>query len=311
MADSQDLPDCNPVLFIDPRGKLWLFWIAVQNNQWGGSLLKYKTAQKYSKPGSPQWDWQDVIHCRPQRLEEMFLAQVAEVQPQIQPLLDADPKFKKEVEDAKISAKDKLAQRLGWMTRLHPIMLSPNRIMLGLYSDVFNGSLAAFTNDWGKTWEFSEPILGLGNIQPSFIVKKDGTINAYMRDNGLPNRIRTSESNDGGIKWSPVQSSTIPNPGSSLECIPLKSGAWLLVCNDTKDGRHQLTAYLSEDEGETWKCNRSIEKHEKNKASASYPSVMQDKRGLIHCTYSFTQEGTKGSTIKHATFNEQWIKTTN
>ena len=36
MADTPDLPDCNPVLFIDPRGKLWLFWMAVQDNEWGG-----------------------------------------------------------------------------------------------------------------------------------------------------------------------------------------------------------------------------------------------------------------------------------
>ena len=74
MADSQNLPDCNPVLFIDPRGTLWLFWIAVQNNEWGGSLLKYRTSTDYSEDGAPKWDWQDVIHCRPQKLEEQYLA---------------------------------------------------------------------------------------------------------------------------------------------------------------------------------------------------------------------------------------------
>ena len=46
MADSHDLPACNPVLFVDPRGKLWLFWIAVQSNQWGCSFAtkQYRAA---------------------------------------------------------------------------------------------------------------------------------------------------------------------------------------------------------------------------------------------------------------------------
>ena len=221
MADSQDIPDCNPVLFVDPRGTLWLFWIAVQDNEWGGSLLKYRTATRYDEDGAPKWDWQDVIHCRPKNLEEQFLTQVAALEKEMGPVIDADPKFKKEVDDAKDAAKSKLRQRLGWMTRLHPIMLSDTRMMLGLYSDVFNGSMAAFTGDWGKTWEFSDAILALGNIQPSFVKKRDGAIMAYMRDNGLPQRIRTSESKDGGMTWSAVGQSEIRNPGSSVECIAL------------------------------------------------------------------------------------------
>ena len=308
MADSQDLPDCNPVLFIDPRGTLWLFWIAVLNNQWGGSLLKFRTATQYGEDGPPRWDWQDVIHCRPKNLEEPFLAMVNDLESWLGPVLALNKDLREEAEKAKAAAKDKLSQRLGWMTRLHPIMLSENRMMLGLYSDVFNGSLAAFTNDWGKTWEFSEPILGMGNIQPSFVRKRDGTIVAMMRDNGLPKHIRIADSTDGGMTWSKVRTLEIPNPGSSLECIPLKSGNWVLVCNDTTEGRHILTAYLSDDEGATWKWKRSLEHFEKDVGSASYPSVIQAADGSIHCTYSFTTREVPGSTIKHARFNEEWIQ---
>lgn len=32
MADTQDLPDCNPVLFIDAKERLWLFWVPVVAN---------------------------------------------------------------------------------------------------------------------------------------------------------------------------------------------------------------------------------------------------------------------------------------
>lgn len=308
MADSQDLPDCNPVLFIDPRGTLWLFWIAVQNNQWGGSLLKFRTAAEYTKDGPPKWDWQDVIHCRPKNLEPKFLDVVAKAETLFAAMLAGNENMKKEVESAKAAAKDKLSQRLGWMTRLHPIMIGENRMMLGLYSDVFNCGLAAFTSDWGKSWEFSEPILdvNVGNIQPSFVKKRDGTIVAMMRDNGMPKRIRIADSADSGMTWSAVRASDIPNPGSSLENIPLKNGNWVLVCNDLPQGRHVLTAYLSDDEGATWKWKHTIESAEPGQGSFAYPSVIQSRDGSIHLTYSWNIQERK--TIRHCTMSEEWIK---
>lgn len=312
MADTPDLPDCNPVLFIDPRGILWLFWITVQDNQWGGSLLKYRISADYEKDGPPQWKWQDVIHARPLNLEQKFLEVIERGQPAIDALSAIEPKLKEEIESAKKSAQTKLHQRLGWMTRIHPIMVTDKRIMLGLYSDVFNCSLAGFTEDWGEHWFFSNPILdkeikNISNIQPSFVKKKDGTIVAFMRDNGIPKRVRTAYSSDSGITWSDVSVLDIPNPGSSVECIPLKSGKWILVCNDTINGRHRLTAYLSDDEGQTWKWKKSIEETEPDKGSFSYPSVIQTRDGLIHCTYSCREESIKGSTIRHAWFNEEWV----
>lgn len=310
MADSQDLPDCNSVLFVDPRGVLWLFWVAVLNNEWGSCLLKYRTASEYGGDGPPKWDWQDVIHCRPLNLDTKFPAVLDEAETKYAALLAMNEGYKKEIEEVRKVAGDKLSQRLGWMTRLHPIMTGDSRMMLGLYSDVFNCSLAAFTEDWGKTWQFSEPILTaeLGNIQPSFVSRKDGGIAAFMRDNGIPKRIRRAVSQDKGVTWGPVDCLDIPNPGSSVECIALASGSWVLVCNDALDGRHRLTAYLSDDEGASWKWKRAIEEHEKDAASASYPSVIQTRDGLIHCTYSFSRKEVPGSTIKHAWFSEAWLR---
>jgi predicted neuraminidase len=312
MADTPDLPDCNPVLFVDPRGVLWLFWITVQDNMWGGSLLKYRTAHEYAADGPPQWDWQDVIHARPTNLEASFVAMIDRGLEKLAPLLDATPGLRKEIEGARASAQNKLSQRLGWMTRVHPIMTSDTRLMLGLYSDVFNCSLAAFTIDWGKTWSFSHPIMDteanlLGNIQPSFVKKRDGSIMVFMRDNGLPKYVRTATSSDDGVTWSRLGILQIRNPGSSVECITLKSGNWVLVCNDTLDGRHIITAYLSDDEGATWKWSRRLEDYEKDKGSFSYPSVIQAADGSIHCTYSYSGAGIEKSTIKHARFDEAWV----
>ncbi len=44
MADNQDLPDQNCVLFIDPRSTLWLFWISSLDNTSRTYLLKYRTS---------------------------------------------------------------------------------------------------------------------------------------------------------------------------------------------------------------------------------------------------------------------------
>ncbi len=122
MADTPDLPDCNPVLFIDPRGTLWLFWITVQDNQWGGSLLKYRTATHYEADGPPQWDWQDVIHCRPTNLEPKFLEVVAEAEKKYADYLAQNERLQSEIAESKTRVENKLARRLGWMTRIHPIM---------------------------------------------------------------------------------------------------------------------------------------------------------------------------------------------
>ena len=63
----------------------------------------------------------------------------------------------------------------------------------------------AITDDFGKTWKFSNPLVGAGNIQPSMAFKKDGSLVAYMRDNGLaPKRHQVSESKDNGLTWGPV-----------------------------------------------------------------------------------------------------------
>jgi hypothetical protein len=66
-------------------------------------------------------------------------------------------------------AADKLSQRLGWMTRAHPIVLDGQRLSVPLYADGFNGSLMAITDDWGNNWHTSTPLFGSGNIQPSVV----------------------------------------------------------------------------------------------------------------------------------------------
>ena len=66
MADVPGFPDINPVLFVDNQDRLWLFWYTVMAYQWNTSLLKYRYSNNYmQKEGAPEWNWQDVIHMKP------------------------------------------------------------------------------------------------------------------------------------------------------------------------------------------------------------------------------------------------------
>jgi predicted neuraminidase len=157
-------------------------------------------------------------------------------------------------------------------------------------------------------------MVGFGNIQPSLVRKKDHTFVAFLRDNGPHRRIRRSLSDDDGETWTPVEDTNLPNPGAGIEAARLASGKWILVYNDTTQGRHSLAVSLSLDEGSTWPWTRHLERREPGGGSFHYPSVAQawvrDAPNPgdmpIHVTYTHSIPG-KGSTIKHAEFNEAWI----
>ena len=74
---------------------------------------------------------------------------------------------------------DKLLQRLGWQPRCKPTQTRAGRLVLPLYSDTYSFSLMALSDDVGKTWRASEPLIGFGNIQPAVLERRDGTLVAY------------------------------------------------------------------------------------------------------------------------------------
>jgi predicted neuraminidase len=96
----------------------------------------------------------------------------------------------------------------------------------------------------------------------------------------------------------------LPNPGSGLDAVALANGHWVLVYNDTTRGRASLAVALSEDEGQTWKWTRHLERHPAG--SYHYPAVIVDHAGTLHVVYSYFVQG--GKSMKHAAFNESWIR---
>jgi predicted neuraminidase len=205
-----------------------------------------------------------------------------------------------------------LMRRIGWQTKNKPLQFGDN-ILLPLYSDGFDFSLIAISENNGESWTFSEPIVGAGCIQAALAFYKDSSIVAYMRDNGpAPHRLMKSNSKDFGKTWSTVEDSEIPNPGSGADMIKLKSGNWALVSNDLDNGRYRLTVMLSDDEGKTWKkSKRIINGMPGSQTRAHYPAIIQDSDGMIHVSFTNQVPADNGKSniknIAHAIFSEKWL----
>ena len=116
--------------------------------------------------------------------------------------------------------------------------------------------------------------------------------------------MRTSESKDDGLTWGSVGATDLPNPGSGLDAARLASGAWAIIYNDTPRGRSSLAVSLSDDEGRSWKRTRHLERE--TAGSFHYPAIIQARDGAIHAVYSYFTDGKKS--MKHAAFNEEWIR---
>jgi len=324
LADTPALPDGNPCMFIDPRGRLWFLHTTIQDNRWESALLKVRISEDYDHDGVPRWQSSEVLHIKPgpefatevdKRLSGM------ETEIGALKLTEGDRKDANDFLDAMHRhARDKLYQRLGWMTRAHPFVLEERRLIVPLYHDGFSFSLMAITDNWGETWHTSAPLVGAGNIQPSVVRRRDGSLYTLMRDNGPPpKRLLQSESRDRGETWSAVTDSDLPNPGSGAEIISLRNGDWALISNDTDRGRFQLAVQISNDEGRTWKWKRYLEKDPPGPDAGSYhyPSITQAKDGTLHASYSYhlskrslpkdVDGDPAAKSIKHAHFNEAWV----
>jgi len=304
LADTPYLPDCNPVLFLNDEGKLFLVWIAVQANRWEHSILKYRTSVDYQGQGTPIWNWQDNILLKP---DDHFAEEVALKFKDLPDLNAGWAEYAPSYDKMIISASQDLAKRsTGWMSRIKPLILESGKILLPLYSDGFNLSLIAVSEDQGQSWLPGLPIVGRGPIQPALAQRKNGDIVALMRDSGdAPTRVQKSISKDEGQSWTAAVKTDIPNT-ASVEMLVLQSGHWAFLGNDIEDGRYRMALYLSEDEGENWKWKVYLEDEVKGKGGFSYPSLIQTEDGLVHLTYSYHLNNDRKS-IKYVSFDPERI----
>ena len=342
MADVPDFPDINPVLFLDAHQRLWLVWYTVIANQWETSLPTYRISTDYmQKEGAPRWTWQQTLFVKPGDKTEhgihpddkFVLSVEAQTNAYRDKLIASTDSNHLLLEQWALWKKDLMEKargenmirkgyyinkeglrvdtlvgypyfrRMGWQTKNKPFQFDQGRIILPLYSDGFSFSLMAITDDFGKHWHFSMPLVGPGNIQPAMAIKKDSTLVAYMRDNGPPpKRLMISTSSDRGETWDNVRDSQLPNEGSGADIVTLRNGHWVLAYNDTEEGRYSLAVSISEDEGRSWTYTRHLERDlrdPKIATSSSYPAIIEGSDGFIHRHIQLSQKGSKWRTRQY------------
>lgn len=106
----------------------------------------------------------------------------------------------------------------------------------------------------------------------------DGHIGNYIR---TTYGIGVSYSYDGCRTWTKGEDSRLGGPSSRFYIGRLKSGRILLINHYKNKDRNNLTASLSEDEGQTWKYRLLIDE----RSDVSYPDVKEADDGFIYIAY--------------------------
>ncbi len=302
ISDTFGVSDNNPALGIDAQKRLWLVHatlLAVPARTWGSALLQYKVSSDYESPGPPKWERSSVLVPKPDGIDEMIARAADDAR---RSAGRQSPQGVQRARDLLDRLDDPFARRLGWMPRVHPVAVRDGSFIVPLANENFNMAAMAITRDGGETWTFSRPVPGLGIMQPSIVQLRDGRLLAFFRDASSTHRIKRSESADGGMTWSTVTATTLPNPGGGIEAIALASGDLAIVYNDKESSpRDRLAVSISQDEGKTWTWTRHLENTPGQRFD--YPSIVQGRDGSLHVTYTYNLK-----TIKHVTFNEAWAR---
>lgn len=146
------------------------------------------------------------------------------------------------------------------------------------------------TGDPGKTWTTIGPLEDpkhLGAIQPTILTYSNGKLQVLCRTQA--GVIATSRSVDGGLTWSPLVPTDLPNPNSGIDALTLADDRHLLVYNPTKHGRTPLAVAVSRD-GLRWGIVATLEDQP---GEYSYPAVIQTRDGLVHITYTYQRRRIK------------------
>ncbi len=160
------------------------------------------------------------------------------------------------------------------------------------------------TADGGESYER----IGAAGIPEADDRNCDEHMIVERRDGSLWMLVRTrygigeSTSEDGGRSWSPVTPTTIPHTNARFFLRRLDSGRLLLVRHAPPDAarvRSHLTAYLSDDDGQTWSGGLLLDE----RLGVSYPDAVQAPDGRIYLIYDY--ERRRDKLILMAVFREQ------
>lgn len=255
----------NGVVWQAPDGVVWLFYVV----RWGETWSTSRIQAKVSKDGGATWSDSLVV-----------------------------------------------SEREGMMVRGRPIVLADGSYLLPAYhetghdTEVVGPDTTSRFLKWdakASQWRESGVIRSAkGNLQAAAVEMSPGHLIAYCRRGGGYGPVKDgflvrAESRDGGATWTEGRDSAFPNPNAATDLIKLRSGALLLVYNDSMSDRTPLAVALSTDGDRSWPFKRPLAA---GKDSYAYPVALQTRDGKVHVIY--TSHGRK--VIEHAVFDEEWVK---
>ena len=165
-----------------------------------------------------------------------------------------------------------------------------------------HSSGAMVSNDRGETWTWR----GGATLAPeerdydehSIVERRDGTLHCFSR---CARNVFHAVSPDRGRTWTESPEPRILQPSARFLVRRLASGNWLMVKHGglhERIGRSHLTAFISEDEGRSWKGGLLLDARK----NVSYPDADQRSDGLVYVVYDY--ERTSAKEVSFATFTE-------
>ncbi len=264
----------DPVVWIDPQGRLW--WFYAQSYRWwdgrGGvwAVVTDNPASERPVWSAPRRIADGIMMNKPTVLRDgTWLLPIS--------IWNLKPRTNLPPEDRRHVPPD----QLRW---------NPEHAGAHLYTSSDNGTTFSLRGSVIiPRPQFDEHM---------FVERHDGTLWLLARNqNGMAESVST----DGGKSWSEAKPASIPHVASRFFIRRLASGKLLLVKHNPRmdtawlaetpitaswQQRSHLTAYISSDDGKSWKGGLLLDE----RVAVSYPDGDQSPDGTIYVIYDFNRK---------------------
>ena len=239
----------DPEIWIDPHGKLWVFWAQAKAHKDGTWALVSE--------GTSAGVWALKIDD-PESVDPVW-----------------SPPFR--ITDGVMMCKPTVLTNGEWTLPVSMWKKEPQHARM------------VVSENKGRTWNVrggaSVPDSARSFDENSIVERKDGSLWMLIRTKyGIGESIST----DRGFTWSPVIPSEILHPAARFFISRLNSGNLLLVKHgpvDVKTGRSHLMAFISKDDGNTWTNGLLLDERK----GVSYPDGQQLQDGTIFIVYDYNR----------------------
>ncbi|MGH9669680.1 MAG: sialidase family protein [Terriglobales bacterium] len=281
-------------LWVDPRGRLWLFW-SQDYGEWDGRGGVWAIGSSNPDSENPKWS-------KPRRIAN------GEVQNKLTVLKTGEWLLPVAVWPWECNLPEANERfRLG---------LSPSAIKALCHDLGEEKGLNVYVSaDQGKIWKLLGQVHGADKDQPlehMIVERHDGSLWMLVRTSY---GIGQAFSKDRGKIWEQISPSGIPHPRARFFIRRLNSGRLLMVRHNPpaveypencdhcgQMNRSHLTAYLSDDDGGSWYGGLLLDEREK----VSYPDGVEADNGKIYVIYDRGRNTDRE--ILMATFTEEDVR---